>query len=281
MNRFAKYSKPLTWLLMLAVAALVAGCGGKGTSTNAGSGSGPNGRACNCVPLGTAIGYAILAKTGITSLPSSVVTGNVGLSPASRGDLKGWLETVAPDSTYSTSTQIVAPSNLYAADYAAPTPANLTTAVLNMETAYADAAARVPTSAATTDIGTPPGTLVNMTLASGVYQWGSAVNIPTDLTFDGSGKDFWVLKVSGPLFMAAGKKIILINGAQSRNIYWQVSDDVTIGANAQFAGIILGKKSITFGNLASINGRLLAQSMVTLNAATVTQPPRKVQETLA
>ena len=224
------------------------------------------------VDLGTAGNYAILAKTGVSTVPSSVVTGNVGVSPAARTYLTGWSETAAPDAsdTYSTSAQVVAPFKLYAADYAVPTPANLTTAVGNMETAYTDAAGRTATSAATTNVGA--GTLTSLTLTPGVYEWGSAVTIPTDLTLNGSATDVWIFKVAGTLNMAAAKNVILTGGALPKNVFWQVSGAVTIGANTHFEGIILGQTGITFGNLASINGRLLAQTAVVLDATTVTQP---------
>ena len=224
------------------------------------------------VDLGTAGNYAILAKTGVSTVPSSVVTGNVGVSPAARPFLTGWSETAAPDAfdIYSTSAQVVAPFKLYAADYAVPTPANLTTAVGNMETAYTDAAGRTATSAATTNVGA--GTLTSLTLAPGVYEWGSAVTIPTDLTLNGSATDVWIFKVAGTLNMAAAKNVILSGGALPKNVFWQVSGAVTIGANTHFKGIILGQTGITFGNLASINGRLLAQTAVVLDATTVTQP---------
>ena len=224
------------------------------------------------VDLGTAGNYAILAKTGVSTVPSSVVTGNVGVSPAARTYLTGWSETAAPDAsdTYSTSAQVVAPFKLYAADYAVPTPANLTTAVGNMETAYTDAAGRTATSAATTNVGA--GTLTSLTLPPGVYEWGSAVTIPTNLTLNGSATDVWIFKVAGTLNMAAAKNVVLTGGALPKNVFWQVSGAVTIGANTHFEGIILGQTGITFGNLASINGRLLAQTAVVLDATTVTQP---------
>jgi hypothetical protein len=72
--------------------------------------------------------------------------------------------------------------------------------------------------------------------------------------------------------MAAAKNVILSGGALAKNIFWQVADVVTIGANTHFEGIILGQTAINFGNLTSINGRLLAQSAVNLDATTVTQP---------
>ncbi len=72
--------------------------------------------------------------------------------------------------------------------------------------------------------------------------------------------------------MAAAKKVILSGGALPQNIFWQVSGAVTMGASTHFEGIILGKTGITLGSLASINGRLLAQTAVVLDATTVTVP---------
>ncbi|MCR4346405.1 MAG: ice-binding family protein [Sulfuricaulis sp.] len=227
--------------------------------------------------LGAAGHYAILAKAGVSTVPNSVVTGNVGLSPTARVGLTGWSETAAPDNSdvYSTSAQVVAPGKLYAADYEVPTPSNLGTAVLNMEAAYTDAAGRTASSAATTNVG--GGTLTSLTFnaipgGATVYEWGSDVTIPTDLTFNGTATDVFILKVAGTLDMAAAKNVILSGGVLPQNIFWQVSGAVTIGANTHFEGVILGATGITFGNSASINGRLLAQTAVVLDATTVTVP---------
>ncbi|OIR05617.1 hypothetical protein GALL_123610 [mine drainage metagenome] len=223
------------------------------------------------VLLGTAANYAILAKTGVSTVPTSVVTGNVGVSPVARTYLTGWSETYDVTDTYATSPQVVSPGKLYAADLVGgTTSADLGTAVLDMGTAYTDAAGRTATSAATTNVGA--GTLTSLTLTPGVYEWGSAVSIPTDLTLNGSSTDVWIFKVAGTLDMAAAKNVILSGGALPQNIFWQVSGAVTIGAGSHFAGIILGQTSITFNNLSSINGRLLAQTAVVLDATTVTQP---------
>lgn len=266
--------------MALLLSALLAGCGGDGDGGGSGSGAGTTGGVCvgaNCVSLGTAGnlgaagGYAILAKTGVSTVPSSAVIGNVGLSPAARTFLTGWSLITEPTDTSFTSAQVVAPGKLYAADnVGGTTSADLTTAVGSMQTAYTDAAGRTATSAATTNVGA--GTLTGLTLAPGVYEWGSNVTIPTDLILNGSATDVWIFKVAGTLGMAAAKSVILSGGALPRNIFWQVSGAVTIGANTHFEGNILGKTSITFGNLASINGRLLAQSAVTLDATTVTVP---------
>lgn len=224
------------------------------------------------VDLGTAGNYAILAKTGVSTIPTSVVTGNVGVSPAARVFLTGWSQTAASDGqdVYATSAQVFAPGKLYAADNAVPTPANLTTAVLNMEAAYTDAAGRPAGVGPKLNLG--GGTVAGQTLTAGIYTWGSNVNITTDLTLNGSATDVWIFQIAGTLDMAANKNVILSGGALPQNIFWQVTDVVTMGAGTHFEGIILGKTLIDFGNLASINGRLLAQTAVTLDATTVTQP---------
>ena len=226
--------------------------------------------------LGKSANYAVLAKTGVSTVPTSAVTGNVGLSPAARVFLTGWSLISEPTDTSFGSAQVVSPGRLFAADnVGGTTSADLNTAVLNMQTAYTDAAGRTASSPATLNVGS--GTLNGQTfnaVAGGltVYEWGTGVTIPTDLTFNGSATDVFILKVAGTLDMAAAKNVILTGGALPQNIFWQVSGAVTIGANTHFEGIILGQTSITFGNLSSIDGRLLAQTAVVLDATTVTQP---------
>lgn len=283
MNQFQNFIKPSMLAMTFLLAGVVGACGGGGGNDNGGNNTGnvadsasqgPTGGSCvaiGCVPLGTSGNYALLAKTAISTVPSSVVTGNVGLSPSARIGLTGWSLVTEPTDTYFTSAQVAAPGKLYAADnVGGTTSVDLTTAVGDMQTAYTDAAGRAPTSQATTDFGA--GTLTGQTLAAGVYQWGSALNIPTDLTLNGSATDVWIFKVAGTLDMAAAKNVILSGGALPKNIFWQVAGAVTIGAGSHFEGIVMSQTSITFGNLASINGRLLAQTAIVLDATTVTIP---------
>jgi hypothetical protein len=221
------------------------------------------------VNLGTAGDYAIFANSGIDTSPgASIITGDIGLGPAVTSTaFTGFTPTNVP-STFATFAEVS--GKAYAFDYAPPTPTRVNTASLDMGTAYTDAAGRTATSAATTNVG--GGTLTGLTLTAGVYEWGSAVTIPTDLTLSGSSTDVWIFKVAGTLDMAAAKNVILAGSAQSKNIFWQVSGATTIGANTHFEGIILDQTAITFGANSSINGRLLAQTAVNLNATTVAQP---------
>jgi len=57
-----------------------------------------------------------------------------------------------------------------------------------------------------------------------------------------------------------------------KNVFWQVAESVSIGTGSHFEGIVLSKTNITMGTHASINGRLLAQTAVTLDASTVVAP---------
>jgi len=268
-----KFKTSLSFLGLFLIVAL-SGCGGGDGVVSAGADQGPTGTvsvAEGAVELGMAGNYAILAKTGVSTVPPSVVTGNVAVSPEARIALTGWDLVSEPTDTYFTSSQVVAPGKLFAADnVGGTTSVDLTTAVTNMGTAYTDAAGRTATSAETTNLGA--GTLTSETLAPGVYEWGTSLNIPTDLTLDGSSTDVWIFKIAGTLNMAAAKSVILAGGALPENIFWQVSEGVTVGAGSHFEGIILGQTNITFGNLTSINGRMMAQTAVVLDATTVTLP---------
>jgi len=260
------------WIMALFLAVSLAGCGGGGdgfipfaTSTGTGVCEG-----AGCVPLGTAANYVIFADTGITTDPNpSVITGNMGVGPGVTSTaITGFALTLPAGSAFATSAQVT--GNVYAFNYAAPTPTNVTTASNDMGTAYTNAAGRPAGVGPFLNVG--GGTVSGQTLAPGVYTWTSAVTIPTDLTLNGSATDIWIFQVAGTLDMAAAKKVILSGGAQAKNIFWQVAGAVTIGANTEFKGIILGKTAITMGNAASINGRLLSQTAVTLNGTTVKQP---------
>src|SRR4051812_40667518 len=89
--------------------------------------------------LSAAGSYAILAKTGITNVTGSSITGgHLGLSPAAATFITGFGMTADSTNVFSTSASVVAPSRIYASNYAVPTPSNLTTAVLEMQTAYTD-----------------------------------------------------------------------------------------------------------------------------------------------
>ncbi len=216
------------------------------------------------VLLGAAGKYVILAKSAVSNVPTSVITGDLALSPAAASYITGFSLTRA--GTKWTSPQVT--GSVFAADNDAPTPSNLTTAVTSMQTAYTDAAGRpTPTFF---DLGA--GGLGGMTLAPGLYKWNSTVTIPTDLTIAGAPNDTWIFQVSGDLKMSAAKAIALSGGAQAKNIVWQVAGFVDLGTTSHAEGIMLSKTAITLETGASINGRLFAQTAVNVAGATVKAP---------
>ena len=220
------------------------------------------------VLLGTSGNFAILAKTAISTVPTSAVTGHMGLSPAAASFITGFTLVADPSNVFSTSTQVVGGGQVFAANYAVPTPAKLTTAVLDMQTAYTDAAGR-PTP---DFLNLGSGNIGGLTLAPGLYSWGSAVTLPADVVISGGANDVWIFQMSGDLIMGAAKRVTLSGGAQAKNIFWQVAGQATIGTTAHFEGIILSQTAINLQTGATMNGRALAQTMVALDSATVTQP---------
>lgn len=220
------------------------------------------------INLGLAGNYAIFADTGIATVPASVITGDIGVGPGVTSTaITGFALNLPTGSAFSTSAQVS--GKVYAFDYALPTPANVNTAANNMATAYTDAAGRTAGVGPFLNVGA--GTVTGLTLAPGVYTWGSNVTIPTNLTLSGTADDVWIFQISGTLDLAASKQIILV-GAKAKNVFWQTAGAVTVGANAHFEGVVLGQTAINFGNQASANSRLLAQTAVNLNQNAITPP---------
>jgi len=216
------------------------------------------------VLLGAAGDYVILAKTAINNIPTSAITGDLGLSPAATSFITGFALTNATG--FATATQVT--GKLYAADMASPTSTNLTTAVENMITAYNDAAGRP--SPDFSELGT--GNIGGQTLTPGLYKWSSTVTMPSSLTISGGANDVWIFQVAGDLTMSNSVNITLVGGAQAKNIFWQVAGTVNIGTTSHFEGIILSMTGITFQTGASLFGRALAQTAVILDANAITKP---------
>ena len=214
-------------------------------------------------------GYLLLAKSGISNVTGSSLTGgDVGLSPAAATFLTGFSMVQDSSDEFATSASVVAPGRLYAADFADPTPAQLTSAVLAMETAYTDAMGRSPPD----ELNLSSGNLGGLTLEPGLYTWGSSVTIPTDLTLDGGADDTWIFQISDDLDLSTATRVILSGGAQAENVFWVLAGQATVHANAHMEGVILSKTGITLQTNASMNGRALAQTMIALDDNAVTAP---------
>jgi hypothetical protein len=228
------------------------------TSATSTSTTPPVGSAQAAVNLGAAGPFAILSKSGITDVPSSIITGNVGSSPISGAAIGVTCAEVT--------------GTIFSVNAAGPLPCRvtdatgLTTAVANEETAYTDAAGRTNPDA--TNLGA--GQMGGLTLAPGLYKWTSNVGISKDVTLAGGPNAVWIFQISGTLTQAPATKVILSGGALAKNVFWQTAGGVTIGTTAHSEGTILSKTMIAMNTGASTNGRLLAQTQVTLQKNTVT-----------
>jgi hypothetical protein len=228
---------------------------GDSDTTSLFSGSAPTAT----VDLGGAGHFVILSESGITDVPNTAVTGNVGTSPI----------TGAAD--HLSCAEVT--GKIYSVNDAGPPPCNtraprkLTNAVEDMHTAYTDAAGRPPTI---TELG--GGNIGGLTLVPGVYSWSTAVTIPSDVVLKGSSHAVWIFQIAKNLVVSNGKAVVLRGHAQAQNIFWQVAGKVSIGTTAHVAGIVLSKTLIAMKTGASIDGRLLAQTAVTLQMNRVSAP---------
>jgi hypothetical protein len=214
------------------------------------------------VSLGTADAFAILSKSGITDVYASAIVGNVGTSPITGAALLLTCGEVT--------------GKIYTVDAAGPLPCAvtdatfLTAAVDDMGFAYDDAAGRL--SPDFTELGA--GEIGGLTLAPGLYKWSTDLLITTDVTLSGGPNDVWIFQVAGTLNQANATRVTLANGALAKNIFWQVAGAVTLGTTAHFEGVVLAKTMIAVNTGASVNGRLLAQTAVTLQMNAVTEPAK-------
>ncbi|MEO8169478.1 MAG: ice-binding family protein [Oxalobacteraceae bacterium] len=219
------------------------------------------------VILGTAGNFVMLAKTGISTTGTTAVIGDIGVSPAAASFITGF--GLIMDSTNAFSTSTLVTGKVYAADYAVPTPNNLTTAISDMQTAFIDAAGRT-----TPDfINLGAGDISGMTLVPGLYKWGTGVSISNaGVTLTGGANDVWIFQIAQDLTIGNNAIVTLGGSAQAKNIFWQVSGQTTIGTTAKVKGNILSQTLISLNTGAALTGRALAQTAVTLNANNIVKP---------
>jgi hypothetical protein len=245
----------LNLLLLSATAALVNAATAAAAATEA-------------VDLGTAGNYTILAKTGISTVPTSLITGNIAVSPVTAAAITGFgLIIDSPGGEFSTASQFT--GKAFAADYAESTPAILTNAVGAMMTAYADASSRPNDDASRINLGA--GAIGSLTLTTGVYTFGSDISIGSDMYFTGSPSDVFIIQTTGNLVQAANTQVILLGGAQAKNIFWQVAGNVRVGAGAALQGVVLVRTDALFVTGSSLSGRVFAQTRCDLQMATITE----------
>lgn len=225
--------------------------------------------------------FVILTKTGITNTGThgSAITGNIGASPITAAAMSNVFCSEITGTIYGVDAAYVG-SGAVTCFAGNPPLANKTlvdNAVADMGTAYTEAAGRTAIDVVN-ELGA--GLIGGMTLAPGLYKWGTDVLISTNVTLSGGANDVWIFQIAGNLDIAAGGsvpagiKVVLAGGAKPSNIFWQVGGltGATLGTFSTFNGTILSAKQVILQTGAVLNGRALAQTQVVLDANPVTLP---------
>ena len=222
------------------------------------------------VNLRTAGSFVILTKTGITNVPTSAITGNIGASPITAAALDNVTCAEMTGTIYGANVAYTGSGDTTCFKGAAADNTLVANAVLDMGTAYADALGRT-----TPDFNELyAGDISGQTLVPGLYKWSTGVLISTDVTLAGGPNDVWIFQIAGDITQADASHILLTGGARPQNIFWQVAGGagVAMGTTAHFEGVILAATGVTLKSGATVNGRLLAQTAVTLIMNTITRP---------
>ena len=221
------------------------------------------------VNLGTSADFLVLAKSGISNTGISTdIVGNIGTSPIASTAITGFDLNMDSSGEFATSPRVT--GKVFAADYASPTPAYLSTAVSDMETAYTDAAGRTNPDT----LNLLDGNLNGQNFAAGLHKWTSAVTITSSITLDGGGDSsaVWIFQIDNRLNLAPGAQILLTNGAVSDNIFWQTAEGATLGTTSHFEGNLLSATDVSAMTGATMNARILAQTGVTLDSNSIVTP---------
>lgn len=214
------------------------------------------------VVLESAGQFAILSSSAITNIPTSSITGDVGISPGVRSDISGLTN---PEVT----------GTIYAADDADPVPADLTAAKNDAEAAYLDAVA------ATRGTPTPiSGNINGLTLVPGLYESGTSIEISPGgflyLDAQGDANGIFVLRSATSITTESTSEVVLTNNAQAKNIYWVSGSAVTLGTNSIMKGTVIASTSISMLTGATLEGRVLIQGaaagQVSLDQCTIVLP---------
>jgi LPXTG-motif cell wall-anchored protein len=199
------------------------------------------------VDLGNTQSFVVLAATTVTNTGPSVISGDLGVSP-------GTAVTGFPPG-------VVANGSSHSADDEA---AAARAALL---TAWSGAAGRATDVTVTAD-------LAGQRLVGGVYTGGAlALNGTLTLDAENVADTVWIFQASSTLITGSSSRIVLVNGANPCNVFWQVGSSATIGTGTTFVGTVMALTSITANTGARVEGRLLAHDgAVTLDSNLISRP---------
>jgi hypothetical protein len=254
------------------------------------------------VALGAAATFGAGSGTGITNQgTSTVVNGDLG-SFASSTEITGFHDLSIP---YTAPTAPTAPSGAAGCTYtettfniglvagriytSTPNPTDACSHEGTAETGAFFTAAAADLAGATDQLdamtgGIDPGEeLGGQILIPGVYAGGAFQITGADLTLDAQddANAFWVFQAATTLTVGdtAPRSVLLINGAQAKNVFWRVSSAATINAagGGTMVGTIIADAAITFstaGNvdITTLDGRAFSSAGITMVETVINLP---------
>jgi hypothetical protein len=197
--------------------------------------------------------FGVLAGSTVTNSGPTVVTGNLGVSPGTA--ITGFTG-IAPGGPGSVTGTIHSADGLSAQ------------AQSELTAAYNAAAGAASTATKAGDLG-------GQTLFAGVYTSSSTLGITGTVILDAQGNPNaqFIFQIGSGLTTATNSNVLLINGAQPANVFWQIGSSATLGTGSLFSGNILSLSSISLGTGVILQGRALARNgAVTLLSNTVNNP---------
>ena len=183
------------------------------------------------VGLGTAGSFGVLAGAGVTNTGPTVITGDLG---------------TCPTPAVTGSPVVLPPGEIHANDAVA------CRAQLDLTNAYDDAAGRAPTNsyAGPTDLG-------GLTLTPGVYKTPTSFAITGTLTLNALGdpQAVFIFQAGSTLITETDSRVMVMNGADACNVFWQVGSAATLGVGSTFVGTILALDAIDALTNVMVQGR--------------------------
>jgi hypothetical protein len=207
------------------------------------------------IDLGGAAAFGVLGSTAVTNTGPSTVAGDIG---ADSGSLTGAGQDPTAADSITLTQGGVNRGNATGGGQAGLTAANTA----------------INSQGSGTNVGATDLSLLTQPMSPGIYSSGSDLALDGPIILDGAGSydSVFIFRATMALTTAAPSSVVLMNGAQACNVFWQIGSSATLGAGSRFAGNILATTSITLNAGVTVDGRLLASTgAVTLISDVITR----------
>jgi gliding motility-associated-like protein/uncharacterized repeat protein (TIGR01451 family) len=93
------------------------------------------------------------------------------------------------------------------------------------------------------------------------------------LNAEGNANAVFVIQINGAFTTSTNSRVVLTNGTQAKNVYWNINGAVGINTNSIFNGSIIGAGAINLQTGVTVNGRALTTNgALNVTSSTITIP---------